>query len=264
MGVNLNRWSITMTTKLAQARKRIKTFASLRLISFACLVFFLTACQAAPVTTATSVPVPTLPRPIETRSIPTAAPITLVPPPTPTVLPTLAVTPTAIPVELETWKTFESPDQAFAFHYPPDWRGRGYTQAITRTVRLIEVDTLVLRGPGGNAGPEFVMLYNWAALDPTQPPANATAWSSVAGLAKLFLYPECTTTFDSPAPVTLAGQQTMGAKFVAQCDRLYAGYLIGIVYKGVNYGLVVDVPAEDWDAWRPTFETLFASFTFGP
>jgi len=31
----------------------------------------------------------------------------------------------------------------------------------------------------------------------------------------------------------------------------------------VNYGLMVDVPAEDWDAWRPTFETLFASFTFG-
>jgi hypothetical protein len=224
----------------------------------------LAACQAAPVTAPTPIPVPTLPRPAETKSIPTAAPITLVPPPTPTVLPTLAVTPTAIPVQLDTWKTFESPDKTFAFHYPPDWRGRGYTQEITRTLRLLQVNTLVLRGPGGSAGPEFVMLFNWPALDPTQLPTNATAWSSVAGLAKLFLYSDCTTTFDSPAPVTLAGQQTIGAKFVAQCDRLYAGYLIGIVHEGVNYGLVVDVPAEDWDAWRSTFETLFASFTFGP
>ena len=56
----------------------------------------------------------------------------------------------------------------------------------------------------------------------------------------------------------------MGAKFVVQCDRLYAGYLVGIVHKGVNYGLLVDVPVEDWDAWRPTFETMLASFIFGP
>ena len=243
----------------------MKQLCLCRHLPFVCLVFILAACQAeTPMNTPAPVAAPTMPRPSTVTVIPAAVPITLVPPPTPTVLPTPAVTPTAIPVALETWKSFESPDKTFAFHFPPDWSGRGYTQAITRTLRPFTVDTLVLHGPGGRAGPEFVMLYNWAALDPMQPPANATAWSSVAGLAKLFLYPDCTTTFDSPAPVTLAEQQTMGAKFVAQCDRLYVGYLIGIVRKGVNYGLVVDVPAEDWDAWRPTVETLFASFTFGP
>jgi len=243
----------------------MKQLCLCRHLPFVCLVFILAACRAeTPMNTPAPVAAPTMPRPSVVTAIPTAAPITLVPPPTPTVLPTPAATPTAIPVALEMWKSFESPDKTFAFHFPPDWSGRGYTQAITRTLRPFTVDTLVLHGPGGSAGPEFVMLYNWAALDPTQPPANATAWSSVAGLAKLFLYPNCTTTFDSPAPVALAEQQTMGAKFVAQCDRLYAGYLIGIVHKGVNYGLVVDVPAEDWDAWRPTLETLFASFTFGP
>jgi len=56
----------------------------------------------------------------------------------------------------------------------------------------------------------------------------------------------------------------MGAKFIVQCDRLYVGYLTGLVHNGVNYGLVADVPFEDWDAWRPTIETLFASFALGP
>jgi hypothetical protein len=224
----------------------------------------LTACQSAPVTpalTATSALPLTVPPVL--RALQTSAPATLAPLPTPTPIPTLAVTPTAIPVALDKWQTYEDPGQRFTFRFPPDWGGRGYTQAITRTVRALSVDTIVLRGPQGNAGPEFVMMYNWPALDPTQPPANATAWSSVAGLAKLFLYPDCTTTFDSPAPVTLAGQQVMGVKFVGQCDRLYAGYLVGIVNRGVNYGLVIDVRAEDWDAWRPTFETIFASFMFG-
>jgi hypothetical protein len=223
----------------------------------------LTACQAeSPATPAATMPPLTVPPVLLVLQTP--VPATLIPLPTPTLVPTLAATPTAIPVELDKWQTFQDPGQQFTFRFPPDWGGRGYTQAITRTVRALSVDTIVLRGPQGNAGPEFVIMYNWPALDPTQPPANATAWSSVAGLSKLFLYPDCMTTFDSPAPVTLAGQQVMGVKFVAQCDRLYAGYLVGIVHRGVNYGLVVDVWAEDWDAWRPTFETLFASLAFGP
>jgi hypothetical protein len=154
--------------------------------------------------------------------------------------------------------------KTFSFRYPPDWVGREYTQAITRTVYPLTVDFIWLRGPDKAIAPEFVVMYNWPSLDPVQSPSNADAWSSVAGLAKIFLYPNCATTFDSPAPLTLSGQQTMGAKFVVQCDRLYAGYLVGVVRKGVNYGLLVDVPAEDWDAWRPTFETMLASFTFGP
>jgi hypothetical protein len=230
----------------------------------------LVACQTQmPVSTPTPIPaVPVaataLPRPTETRGIPTAAPITLVPLPTPTVVPTLSVTPTPIPVALDKWQVYESPDKAFSFRFPPDWGGRETTQAITRTLQPITVDMIWLRGPGGANGPEFVLMHHWPVLDLTQPPTNVTAWSSVAGLAKIFLYPNCVTTFDSPVPVMLAGQQTMGVKFVIQCDRLYAGYLAGIVYRGVNYGLLVDVPAEDWDAWRPTFETLIASFTFGP
>jgi len=226
-------------------------------------VVTLTACQAEPLATPVT-PAPALTVPPVLRVLETPVPMTLVPLQTPTTVPTLAVTPTAIPVALDKWQTYEDPAKEFSFRFPPDWGGRGYTQAITRTVRSLVVDTIVLRGPQGSAGPEFVMLYNWPALDPTQPPANATAWSSVAGLAKLFLYPECATTFDSPGPTTLAGQQVMGVKFVAQCDRLYAGYLVGIVNRGVNYGLVVDVRAEDWDAWRPTVETLFASFAFSP
>jgi hypothetical protein len=225
------------------------------------VLVLLTACQSAPVTPA---PAPALTVPPVLRALETSAPMTLVPPQTPTPIPTLAATPTAIPVVLDKWLPYQDPGKQFTFRFPPDWGGRGYTQAITRTVRALSVDTIVLRGLQGTAGPEFVMLYNWPALDPTQPPANATAWSSVAGLAKLFLYPDCMTTFDSPAPVTLAGQQVMGVKFVAQCDRLYAGYLVGIVNRGVNYGLVVDVRMEDWDAWQPTFETIFASFAFGP
>jgi hypothetical protein len=201
---------------------------------------------------------------MELTVVPTAAPITLVPPPAPTQLPTLAITPTAIPVALDKWKLAASEDKSVSFRYPPDWVGRESTQAITRTLQPITVDMVWLQGPGGASGPEFVLMYNWPAFDVTQPPANATAWSSVAGLAKIFLYNDCATTFDSPAPTMLAGQQTMGTKFVAQCSRLYAGYLVGIVHKGVNYGLLVDVPAEDWEAWRPTFETMFASFTFGP
>jgi hypothetical protein len=172
------------------------------------------------------------------------------------------VTLTPIPVTLDKWQQFTSSDNAFSFRYPPDWGGRGYTQAITQTFRLLTVDTIVLRGPPGQTGPEFVLLYNWTPLDLAEPQANATAWSSAAGLAKMFLYPSCTTTFDSPAPVTLAGQQTLGVKFVAQCDRLYAGYLVGIVNRGVSYGLIVDVRADEWDAWRPTLETMIASFSF--
>ena len=232
-------------------------------IGFVCLALLVAACQAPPQATPVTPP-PAWTMPPVMRALETPVPATLAPLPTPTPLPTLAVTPTAIPVALDEWQTYQDPGQQFTFRFPPDWGGRGYTQAITRTVRALSVDTIVLRGPQGSAGPEFVMMYNWPALDPTQPPANATAWSSVAGLAKLLLYPDCMTTFDSPAPVTLAGQQVMGVKFVGQCDRLYAGYLVGIVNRGVNYGLVVDVRAEDWDAWRPTFETMFASFTFGP
>jgi hypothetical protein len=228
-----------------------------------CLVLIGAACQAKPPTTATAT-MPPLTVPSVLRVLETPVPATLAAPPTPTFVPTLAATPTAIPVALDKWQTYEDPGKQFTFRFPPDWGGRGYTQAITRTVRTLSVDTVVLRGPQGNAGPEFVIMYNWPALDPTQPPANATAWSSVAGLSKLFLYPDCTTTFDSPAPVVLAGQPVMGVKFVAQCDLLYAGYLVGIVNRGVNYGLVADVRAEDWDAWRPTFETLFASLAFGP
>jgi hypothetical protein len=227
------------------------------------LLVIMTACRAEPSAT-TVTPAPALTAPPLLRILETPVPMTLVPPQTPTPLPTLVATPTAIPVELDKWQTYQDPGKEFSFRFPPDWGGRGYTQAITRTVRALSVDTIVLRGPQGTAGPEFVLMYNWPALDPTQPPANATAWSSVAGLAKLFLYPECTTTFDSPGPATLAGQQVMGVKFLAQCDRLYAGYLVGTVNRSVNYGLVVDVRAEDWDAWRPTFETLFASFAFGP
>ena len=223
----------------------------------------LTACQAGLPTTPTAT-APALTVPPVLGALQTPVPMTLVPPQAPTPLPTLVATPTAIPVELDKWQTYQDPGKEFSFRFPPDWGGRGYTQAITRTVRALSVDTIVLRGPQGTAGPEFVLMYNWPALDPTQPPANATAWSSVAGLAKLFLYPECMTTFDSPGPATLAGQQVMGVKFLAQCDRLYAGYLVGIVNRSVNYGLVVDVRAEDWDAWRPTFETLFASFAFSP
>jgi hypothetical protein len=206
-----------------------------------------------------------LPRPTETRdTLPaTAVPATLAPPPTPTILPTLAVTPTPVPVALDKWKLVESQDKSVSFRYPPDWIGRNSTQAITRTLQPIQTDMVWLRGPGAN-DPEFILMYNWRAFDLAQPPANATAWSSVAGLAKLFLYPDCVANFDAPAPVTLAGQQTMGVKFVVQCDRLYAGYLAGIVHKGVNYGLIADVPAEAWDAWRPTFETMFASLAFGP
>jgi hypothetical protein len=251
-----------MITRLARDPNRIKalvSFASLRFKLFVSLAFSLAACQAAPVT---PYAVPTLPQ--ASRAIPTAAPITLVPPPAPTPLPTLAVTPTAIPVALDKWQVFESPDKAFSFRFPPDWGGRAYTQALTRTLQPLSVDIITLRGPGGPTGPEFVLMYNWPPLDPTQPPTNATAWSSVAGLAKLFLYPTCTTTLDSPAPLTLSGQQTLGAKFVVECDRVYAGYLAGIVYKGVNYGVLADVPVEAWDAWRPTFETMFASFAFGP
>jgi hypothetical protein len=196
--------------------------------------------------------------------IQTVIPVTLVPPPAPTPLPTLAVTPTAIPVALDKWQAFESPDKAFSFRFPPGWGGRAYTQAITRTLSPLSVDIIMLRGPGNNTDPEFVLIYNWPPLDPTQQTTNTTAWSSVAGLAKLFLYPNCVTTFDLPAPLTLSGEQTMGAKFVVQCDRLYAGYLVGIVHKGVNYGLLVDVPVETWDAWRPTFEAMLASFTLSP
>lgn len=231
-------------------------------IVFVCLILIGTACQAKPPATPVT-PAPAWTMPPVLRVLETPIPVTLVPPRPPTSIPTLAVTPTAIPVTLDKWQSYKDPGQQFTFRFPPDWGGRGYTQAITRTVRALSVDTIVLHGPQGNAGPEFVMLYNWPALDPTQLPANATAWSSVAGLAKLFLYSDCTTTFDSPTPVTLASQQVMGVKFVAQCDRLYAGYLVGIVNRGVNYGLVVDVQAEDWDAWRPTFETMFASFAFG-
>jgi hypothetical protein len=227
------------------------------------LLVIVTACQAEP-PAATVAPAPPLTPPPVMRILETPVPVTLVPPQTATLVPTLVATPTAIPVELDKWQTYQDPAKEFSFRFPPDWGGRGYTQAITRTVRALSVDTIVLRGPQGMAGPEFVLMYNWPALDPTQPPANATAWSSVAGLAKIFLYPECMTTFDSPGPTTLAGQQVMGVKFLAQCDRLYAGYLVGIVNRSVNYGLVVDVRAEDWDAWRPTFEMLFASFAFGP
>jgi len=267
-----------MTIKLALLEKRNKIlafFVSSRFISFACFALLLTACQVAPGTPyavptmprppeAQAIPTgaPTAPRPPETRTVPTAEPLTLVPAPTPTPPPTLAITPTAVPVVLDKWQTYEDPGKEFAFRFPPDWGGRGYTQAITRTIYPLTVDFVWLRGPGPATAPEFVLMYNWPALDPLQPVTNTTAWSSVGGLAKLFLYPNCATTFDSPAPLTLSGQPTMGAKFVAQCDRLYAGYLVGIVRKGVNYGLVVDVPAEDWDAWRPTFETLLASFKF--
>ena len=208
--------------------------------------------------------VPTVPRPPETRAVPTAEPYTVAPAPTPTLPPTLAVTPTAVPIALDKWQAYQDTEKRFAFRFPPDWGGRGYTQAITRTVLPLAVDVVWLHGPGGAASPEFVLMYNWPALDPIQAPTNDTAWSSVGGLAKIFLYPSCGTTFDSPAPLTLSGQRVMGAKFVVQCDRLYAGYLVGIVHKGMNYGLVVDVPAEDWDAWRPTFETMLASFTLGP
>jgi len=232
-------------------------------IGFFSLLFVLsTACQPAQVVTPAVAP--TMPSPPETRAIPTAAPVTLVPPPTRTPVPTLAATPTAVQVALEQWRVYEGQATPFTFRFPPDWAGREYTQAITRTVYPLAVDIVWLRGPGGPAAPEFVLMHNWPALDPTQPPANATAWSSVAGLAKLFLYPSCVTTFNAPAPLTLAGQQTMGAKFVVQCDRLYAGYLVGLVSKGKHYGMLVDVPAEDWDAWRSTFEAIFASFTLSP
>jgi hypothetical protein len=200
---------------------------------------------------------------MELTAIATAEPMTLVPPPAPTQVPTLAVTPTAVPVQLDKWQLYESQDKSFSFRFPPDWGGREYRQAITGTVRPLTVDFVWLRGPG-EAGPEFVIMYNWVPLDLTQPPTNGTAWSSVAGLSKLFLYPQCLTTFDSPAQVTLAGQQTVGAKFAIQCDRLYVGYLAGIVHRGGNYGLLVDAPAEEWDAWQPTFETLLASFAFNP
>ena len=279
-----------MTIKLNQDATRIKrtfaTFASpapahfrgLRLKTLVYLALaLLTACQSAPgtpytvptlprppETRAMSAGVPTVPRPPETQVVPTAALSTVVPAPTLTQLPTLAVTPTAVPVTLDKWLAYEDAGKKFAFRFPPDWGGRGYTQAITGTVYPLIVDFVWLRGPGGAAAPEFVLMYNWPALDPLQPPDNTTAWSSVGGLAKLFLYPNCATTFDSPAPLTLSGQQTAGAKFVAQCDRLYAGYLVGIVHQRVNYGLVVDVPAEDWDAWQPTIETMLASFTLSP
>lgn len=248
-----------MTPRPAQYTQRIKTFASfvsLRFKLLACLAFLLAACQAEP----TPYAVPTLPRPPQT-SVPTAAPITLVPLRTPTPLPSPAITPTAIPMALDKWQLYESQDKTFSFRFPPDWGGRESTQAISSTLQPITVDMAWLRGPGGAAGPEFVLMHHWPALDPTQPPANATAWTSVAGLSKIFLYSGCTMKLDAPAPVTLAGQQTMGAKFIVQCDRLYAGYLVGLVHRGVNYGLLVDVPAEDWDAWRPTLETMLASFT---
>ena len=233
------------------------------------VLLMLVACQPAP---SVNTPMPitpapavatALPRPTETLGIPTTMPATLVPPPTPTIWPTLAITPTPVPVALDKWKLVESQDKSVSFRYPPDWSGRNSTQAITRTLQPIQADMVWLRGPGAN-DPEFVLMYNWRAFDLAQPATNATAWSSVAGLAKLFLYPDCVATFDAPAPVTLAGQQTMGVKFVVQCDRLYAGYLAGLVHQGVNYGLIVDVPAEAWDAWRPTFETIFASLAFGP
>lgn len=247
-----------MTQVLDKTRQTFAPFVSLRFAFFASLAFILAACQAAP---ATPMSVPTIPGPPPAQTLPDA---TLVPPPTPTPLPTLAVTPTAVPVALDKWQVFEGPGKTFSFRYPPDWAGREYTQAITRTIQPLTVDFVWLRGPGEATAPEFVLMYNWPALDPIQPPSNATAWSSVGGLAKIFLYPNCTTTFDAPAPLTLSGQQTMGAKFVVQCDRLYAGYLVGAVQNGVNYGLLVDVPAENWDAWRPTLETMLASFTFSP
>ena len=258
-----------MTARLFQpVKKTFKTltsFVSLWFDFFVVLAFLLVACEAGtpmPITPTMEAPT-ALPRPMEPTVVPTAAPMTLVPPPAPTQVPTLAVTPTAIPVALDKWELHESPDKSFSFRFPPDWYGREYTQAITRTVKPLTVDFVWLRGPG-QIGPEFVIMYNWPALDLTRPPANATAWSSVAGLAKIFLYPQCMTTFDAPAPVTLSGQQTMGVKFAVQCDRLYVGYLAGVVYKGVNYGLLVDVPAEEWDAWQPTFETMLASFMISP
>jgi hypothetical protein len=242
-------------------RKEMKQLCLCRHLAFACLAFILVACQAAPTT---PVAVPTMPLPPQAQMFMPPEPATLVPPPAPSPLPTLAVTPTAIPVALDKWPVFESPAKTFSFRYPPDWAGREYTQAITRTVYPLTVDFIWLRGPDKATAPEFVVMYNWPSLDPVQSPGNADAWSSVAGLAKIFLYPSCATTFDSPAPLTLSGQQTMGAKFVVQCDRLYAGYLVGTVRKGVNYGLLVDVPVEDWDAWRPTFETMLASFALNP
>ncbi len=230
-------------------------------------IWLLAACRSMGATTtpAAATPAATPSPPPATRAIPTPAPVTLVPPAALSPLPTLSATPTAVPVNLAKWQIFEGPGKAFSFRYPPDWAGRTYTSAITRTVRPLSVDLAWLRGPSSpntGTGPEFVLLFNWPSLDPTLPVTNTSAWSSVAGLSKLFLYANCATTFDSPAPVTIAGEQTLGAKFVAQCDRLYAGYMTGVVHNGLNYGLVVDVPAEEWDAWRPTFETMLASFAF--
>ncbi len=227
-------------------------------MSLCVMLMALVACQSTP---APSTPV-SVPLPPTVPAVPTAVPMTLVPLATPTLLPTLAITPTPVPVDLAKWQPYNDPDKTFSFRFPPDWSGRAYTQALTRTLIPLNLDTVWLRGPDGDMGPEFVLLYNWPSLDPTQPATNSTAWSSVEGLSKLFLYPNCMTTFDTPAPVEVAGEQTMGAKFLVQCDRLYAGYLVGVTRNRVNYGLLVDVVAENWDAWRPTFETMLASFTF--
>ena len=236
--------------------------ASWRAILLCWVLMLSVACEPGP--TPTPVAVPTMPRPPEAKPVPTSVPMTLVPPPTPTIWPTPAITPTPVPMVLDKWQVYESQDKSFSFRFPPDWGGRELAQAITNTLQPLTVDMVWLRGPGGASGPEFVLMHHWPPLDVAQPLVNATAWSSVAGLAKLFLYPNCATTFDSPTLLTLAGQQTWGVKFVVQCDRLYAGYLAGIVHNGVSYGLLADVPAEDWDAWRPTIETMFASFALNP
>jgi hypothetical protein len=243
--------------------KRIKRPGVCRVLLIGCLLVLLAACSSEPTATSTPVAAPTFAPPTAITGLPTPAPMTLVPPASPTILPTLAVTPTPVPLNLDKWKLYTGPANEFSFRYPPDWGGREYAQAITNTFKPLTVNFVYLYGPGP-VSPEFVVMHHWPALDATQLPSNATAWSSVAGLARIFLYSECATTFDAPAPAKISGQDVSGAKFIVQCDRLYAGYLVGIVNNGVNYGLLVDVPAEEWDAWRPTFETMLASFSFGP
>jgi len=91
---------------------------------------------------------------------------------------------TAIPVELDKCKPTKTPP---AVHLPLSaGLGRArYTQP-SRAPSGAVGRHIVLHGPQGNAGPVFVVMYKWPALDPTQPPANATAWSSVAACPSCF------------------------------------------------------------------------------
>jgi hypothetical protein len=173
--------------------------------------------------------------------------------PSPTPLPTRTIGPAATPAASS---VITSAQGHFQIKIPQNWITQAGQRQLLGGSGQRNIDYATYSAPGTAPQPAIFVFYKWPNNGPI---SNENAWEQAFAVASLVIK-VCPMTLTQGGPIEIGGEN---GKYIGYEDGCgVQGELIGFVYEGMNFGMLIEAPKPLWEEWRPILRNIIGTLKF--